>query len=109
MTSRKVRIAKVAGVREIIDPCPRGSIHTPTMELGPPNPDRDGLLGPYSIIGVFMDPPGFFGFKNSRAEVDPNARRAVPLKGLGVLHYPKAQNGPKALYDMVFRPKGLKI
>ena len=36
---------------------PRGSIYTPIMELGQ-NHSRDGLLGPNSIIVVYMDPLG---------------------------------------------------
>ena len=35
---------------------PRGSIHTTIMELGPQNHNGDGLLGPNSIIVVYMDP-----------------------------------------------------
>ena len=34
---------------------PRGSIYTTIMELGPQNPNGDGLLGPNSIIVVYMD------------------------------------------------------
>ena len=37
---------------------PRGSIYTPIMELGSQNHSRDGLLGPNSIIVVYMDPLG---------------------------------------------------
>ena len=35
---------------------PRGSIYTTIMELGPQNHNGDGLLGPDSIIVVYMDP-----------------------------------------------------
>ena len=35
---------------------PRGSIYTTIMELGPQNHNEDGLLGPNSIIVVYMDP-----------------------------------------------------
>ena len=50
--------------------CPRGSIYTTIMELGPQNHTRDGFLGPNSIVVVYMDPLGilrtakgaFFGF-----------------------------------------------
>ena len=38
---------------------PRGSIHTTIMELGPQNHNGDGLLGPNSIIVVYMDPLGY--------------------------------------------------
>ena len=37
---------------------PRGSIYTPIMELGSQNHSGDGLLGPNSIIVVYMDPLG---------------------------------------------------
>ena len=37
---------------------PRGSIYTTIMELGPQNHNGDGLLGPHSIIVVYMDPLG---------------------------------------------------
>ena len=34
-------------------------VHVPTiMELGPQNHNGDGLLGPNSIIVVYMDPLG---------------------------------------------------
>ena len=36
----------------------RGSIYTPIMELGSQNHSRDGLLGPNSILVVYMDPLG---------------------------------------------------
>ena len=35
---------------------PRGSIGTTNMELGPQNHNEDGLLGPNSIIVVYVDP-----------------------------------------------------
>ena len=35
---------------------PRGSIYTTIMEVGPPNHNGDGLLGPNSIIAVYIDP-----------------------------------------------------
>ena len=38
---------------------PRRSIHTTIMELGPPNHNGDGLLGPNSMIVVYMDPLGW--------------------------------------------------
>ena len=37
---------------------PRGSIYTTIMELGPQNHNGDGLLGPSSIIVVYVDPLG---------------------------------------------------
>ena len=37
---------------------PRGSIYTTIMELGPKNHIGDGLLGPNSIMVVYMDPLG---------------------------------------------------
>ena len=37
---------------------PRGSIYTTIMELGPKNHNGDGLLGPNSIMVVYMDPLG---------------------------------------------------
>ena len=39
----------------------RGSIYTTIMELGPQNHNGDGLLGPNSIIVVYMDPLGIQG------------------------------------------------
>ena len=38
---------------------PRGSINTPIMELGSRNHNRDGLLGPNSIMVVYMEPLGY--------------------------------------------------
>ena len=37
---------------------PRGSIYTTIMELGLKNHNEDGLLGPNSIMVVYMDPLG---------------------------------------------------
>ena len=37
---------------------PRGSIYTTIMELGLKNHNGDGLLGPNSIVVVYMDPLG---------------------------------------------------
>ena len=37
---------------------PKGSINSATMELGPQDHNRDGLLGPSSIMVVYMDPLG---------------------------------------------------
>ena len=37
---------------------PRGSIYTTIMELGPKNHNGDGLLGPNSIMVVYVDPLG---------------------------------------------------
>ena len=37
---------------------PRGSINTPSMELGSQNHSRAGLSGPISIMVVYMDPLG---------------------------------------------------
>ena len=47
-------------IYQVIRSCqPRGSIHTTIMELGPQNHNNgDGLLGPNSIIVVYMDPLG---------------------------------------------------
>ena len=42
----------------LLDYIPRGSIYTTIMELGPQNHNGDGLLGPNSIIVVYMDPLG---------------------------------------------------
>ena len=36
----------------------RGSIYTTIMELGPKNHNGDGLLGPNSMMVVYMDPLG---------------------------------------------------
>ena len=47
---------------------PRGSIYTAIMELGPQNRKGDGLLGPDSIIVVYMDPLGYF-FRNRASRV----------------------------------------
>ena len=38
---------------------PRGSIYTTIMELGPQNHNGDGLLGPNSILVVYMNPLGY--------------------------------------------------
>ena len=37
---------------------PRGSIYRTIMELGPKNHNGDGLLGPNSIMVVYVDPLG---------------------------------------------------
>ena len=54
---------------------PRGSIYTTIMELGPKNHNGDGLLGPNSIMVVYMDPLGKF----DRASVR-NAVAPLPLR-----------------------------
>ena len=52
--------SKLACCRIVLYRCfPRGSIYTTIMELGAQNYNRDGLLGPNSIMVVFMDPLGF--------------------------------------------------
>ena len=43
---------------------PRGSINTTIMELGPQSQNGDGLLGPNSIIVVYMDPLGLYVIKH---------------------------------------------
>ena len=47
---------------------PRGSIYTTIMELGPKNHNGDGLLGPNSIMAVYMDPLGILEGGLFRAE-----------------------------------------
>ena len=42
---------------------PRGSIYTTIAESGPQNHKEDGLLGPRSIIVVYMDPLGMMRFQ----------------------------------------------
>ena len=37
---------------------PRGSIYTASLELGPQHHTKDGLLGPNSIMAVYVDPLG---------------------------------------------------
>ena len=44
---------------------PRGSMYTTIMELGPQNHNGDGLLGPNSIIVVYMDPLGLTSDQSS--------------------------------------------
>ena len=44
---------------------PRGSIYTTIMELGPKNHNGDGLLGPNSIMVVYMDPLGIENIKSA--------------------------------------------
>ena len=39
---------------------PGGSIYTTIMEFDPQNHSKDGLLGPNSIMLVYMDPLGVF-------------------------------------------------
>ena len=41
------------------DPVPRGSIYTTIMELDPKSHNGDGLLGPNSIVVVYVDPLGY--------------------------------------------------
>ena len=50
--SRRTEGVRITGI-------PRGSIYTTIMELGPQNHNGDGLLGPNSIIVVYMDPLGY--------------------------------------------------
>ena len=45
-------------VSELQEDIPRGSIYTTIMELGPKNHNGDGLLGPNSIMVVYLDPLG---------------------------------------------------
>ena len=42
----------------LMNDIPRGSIYTTIMELDPQSHDRNGLLGPNSILVVYMDPLG---------------------------------------------------
>ena len=63
MLCRHRRVARVtrlssASLERTSASYPRGSIYTPIMELGSQNHSRDGLLGPNSIIVVYMDPLG---------------------------------------------------
>ena len=51
------------GFRDII---PRGSIYTTIMELGPQNHSGDGLLGPNSIIVVYVDPLGLIAIESGK-------------------------------------------
>ena len=39
---------------------PRGSIYATIMELGSQNHNKDGLLGPNSIMVVYMEPLGYW-------------------------------------------------
>ena len=67
---------------------PRGSIYTTIMELGPQNHNGDGLLGPNSIIVVYMDPLGYNTL--SPAGVDHFASRcasAGSCAGQRILHF----------------------
>ena len=47
------------------NPLPRGSTNTPIMEL---NHSRDGLLGPNSIMVVYLDPLGYRSLKGTLKE-----------------------------------------
>ena len=49
-------LGQVQGLVNLLEP--RGSIYTTIMELGPKNHNGDGLLGPNSIMVVYMDPLG---------------------------------------------------
>ena len=58
---RRGKTAQYGGIHD-----PRGSIYTAIMELGPQNHNGDGLLGPNSIIVVYMEPLGTrAGFENT--------------------------------------------
>ena len=56
------KLLHVADAAEDPRPCkldkPRGSMYTSIVEFGPQNHNRDGLLGPNSIMVVYMDSLG---------------------------------------------------
>ena len=63
MLGRRASLASGPSFPEVtrfdVHPClqiQRGSIYTTSMELGPQNHNKDGLLGPNSRIVVHMDP-----------------------------------------------------
>ena len=41
-------------------------MHTTFVELGPQNHTKDGLLGPTSMLVVYMDPPGTRQFSSPK-------------------------------------------
>ena len=56
------------------------------------------------VVGI-----GFRALEQYRAN-NPQPKTQTRTRNLKLLQpYPKAQNGPKALHNMVFRPKSLKI
>ena len=59
--SRRISVRAAAGFQAWVaftTMQPKGSIYTTIMELGPRNHSTDGLLGPNSILIVYMDPLG---------------------------------------------------
>ena len=67
---------------------PRGSIYTTIMELGPQNHNGDGLLGPNSIIVVYIDPLGQIGYtwRDQMPEDNPDVESCPkPYKSLFML------------------------
>ena len=65
--AEKVRIKHVLKrpSRILTDSIPGGSICTTIMESGPDNHNGDGLLGPNSILVVYMDPPGYNSWRHT--------------------------------------------
>ena len=52
------RLQTVLACGRVLSDKARESIHTTIMELRPQNHNKDGLLGPNSMIVVYVDPLG---------------------------------------------------
>ena len=72
---------------------PRGSIYTTIMELDPKSHNGDGLLGPNSIVVVYVDPLGIQGnlwTGSARASVICASRlRGVRVSDFLIWEFPK--------------------
>ena len=54
---RHLEPEKLSGM--LAETLPRGSTYTTIMELGPQSHNMDGLLGPNSIMVLYMEPLGY--------------------------------------------------
>ena len=75
----------------------RGSIYTTIMESGPQNHNGDGLLGPNSIVVVYMDPLG--NRQSSSVEPYSDLRSSMTLTRTTKLLKPDQQGTCKRLCD----------
>ena len=72
--------------------CPRSSVQATFIELGPQNHDKDGLLGPHSIMVVYMDLSGWQSPKSCKPQpaVRSDSRQAFKVQsrnGLGFIGF----------------------
>ena len=78
---------------------PRGSIYTTIMESGPQNHNEDGLLGPNSIVVVYMDPLGI-------RYLEPKSYIFESLASQGIFF--RSRNAPPEMYTHASSPAELR-